>query len=280
MPDQDQTQDEWQEQPENDEMPPTEPHSGTPAAEFRFTSGPFSGLTPEEASNHYTNLQGQNQQIVDQVTQYVNQQQQQAYQQPWQKIDGDMWTLEPEKAQQLFQQQLLGQVQQYINQAGQPLLYGQASTAKALSKQDPKNAEVWKDYGREIESLMSRVPVGNQIGKEMWDQAVNIVKANHVDELVNKKAMEVAASMGGTEKGRTVGGKSLSAPQSDAITKIRESDFGKARLSHYSDSKIIEQAKKMGNTVDEYAKMVTSTRIVSHPDKPGEWINKNLVRDV
>lgn len=250
--------------------------------EYRFSSGPYSGLTASEVAQRAQTAETSNQQIVAQVQQYVNSQRAQPPPQatPTAAIDPDLWLTDPAKAQALMQQQTMAQVQQYVNSAGQPLLVGQASTARATSQSDPSNKEIWQKYGHEVETLMSRVPLTQRTQKEMWDQAVKMVRSEHVEEISQERALTIAANMPHSETGSTGGSPGVTKATSGAIQKIRESEYGKSHLDGYSDAHLIETAKKMGDTIDQYANMITSTHIISHPKKPGEWVNKDLVRDV
>ncbi len=266
------------------QQPPSEPPTGD-GDEYRYPSGPFAGLTAAEAAAKYDkdvgNLNQQYNTLANQVqtyVQHVNQQAQQtqAPRQP-QQIDGDLWMTNPEQAQQLFKQQLMGEVQQMGQQAFGHIYQGQASLARSNSMNDLRIKEIWDKYGNEIDGLMAQVPPPQKANKEVWDQAAKLIMANHVDEIATEKAQSLVASMPHTETG-TQRSASLPEPELSAIQKIRESDYGK-RIDYLTDAQIKEAATKMGHTVEEYAEMVTSTHVISHPKKPGEWVNRELVKD-
>jgi len=269
------------------QQPPSEPRTGVESTGFRYTDGPFKGLTAAEAAAKYDNDVGQYSeqynQLASQVQNYVQSlNQQQRQQQSIPNVSdqdlSDLWLTDPARAQAMLTQSIMGQVQQYGNQAFQPVYQGQASLARANSQNDLRLKDIWDKYGREIDNLMSKVPPQNKISKDVWDQAAKLIKSNHVDDIVNERAQEMLARLPQTETGQSTRA-SLPETQSSAIEKIRSSDYGKNHLDYLSDAQLIEQAKKMGNTIEEYAAMVESTRVVANPKKPGEWRNEGLVRD-
>lgn len=222
------------------------------------------------------NLSSQYNQLANQVQTYVQSVNQPQHQPQAQDL-GDLWLTDPARAQQLLTQSIMGQVQQYGQQAFGPVYQGQASLARSNSQNDLRLKPIWDKYGKEIDRLMANVPPQNKINKEVWDQAAKLIKSNHVDEIAAERAKELATQFGMTETGqRTVA--SLPEAQSSAIQKIRESDYGK-RIEYLSDAQIMDAAKKMGNSIEEYADMVTSTHVISHPKKPGEWVNRELIKD-
>jgi len=256
----------------------------TTGDDFRFQTGPLAGLTAAEAATKYDqdigSAQNQYQTLSNQVTNYVNQvQQQQAQAQPQQHqvSDPDLWLTDAARAERELAGRLLSQWSQQAQNVAQPLYTGQAQLAKSGSRNDPAMKDVWDKYSNEVEALMSKVPVVQAINKETWDQAAKIVKSNHIDEIAAEKAKELAASFGALETSQGFA-ESLPAPAQSAIQKIRDSDYGQNHLAEYSDSKIVETAKKMGNTVEEYSDMIASTHVISHPKTPGEMTNRNLVK--
>ena len=257
---------------------PSEPPTGD---DFRYQAGPFAGLTAAEAAQKYDQdtgqLHNQYQTLSSQVANYVNTIQQQQQTQA-QQSDPDLWITDAAKAEQQLAARLQRQWAQQANTVAQPLYTGQAQLAKAGSKNDPALRTAWTKYGSEIESLMAKIPVQQSINKETWDQAAKIVLSNHIDEIAADRAKELAASMGALETNRGGYG-DLPAPSQSAIQQIRESDYGKNHLAHYSDSKLAETAKKMGNSLEEYANMISDNKVISHPKTPGEMTNRDLVRD-
>jgi len=262
--------------------PPSEPPTGAETTGFRYQSGPFAGLTAAEAAQkydqdiHYVNQQYNT--LAGQVQSYVQQMNQPQSQPVSYDNDPDLWLTDAQKAEARLTQRLQQQWAQQAQAVAQPIYQGQASLAKSGSQNDPRYADIWKKYGTEIDRLMAKVPVQNTINKEVWDQAAKLIKSEHADEIISERAQQMLANLPVTETGqRTVA--SLPEAQSNALQKIRESDYGKNHLDYLSDAQLLEQAKKMGNSIDEYADMVASTHVISHPKKPGEWVNQGLVRD-
>lgn len=65
----------------------------------------------------------------------------------------------------------------------QPLVQSQAETARELSRNDPRNRDVWSRYGHEVDREMAGVPMERR-NKRTYDQACDMVRGRHFDELV------------------------------------------------------------------------------------------------
>lgn len=277
----------------NEGSPPSEQASGEHAAALERTGFRFGETAPEslqgktaaesveyvrQLESQQRNLENQLQTTLGAVQQYVMSQQQPQAQIP-QAPDGDLMVTDPDQWQRQFSQNVQAQTAQMLQQAGTPLYHAQAATAKHLSR--TAEAETWKRYGAEIEGLMSRVPLAQQASPDVWNQAARIVKSNHLDEIVQERAKSLAATLGSVEQGghsTTLG----NAPSSEAMQKIRDSDYGQKNLADYSDAQIHDVAvNKMGyKNLEEYANIVAGTNIISNPKNRGEWWNRDLVRDV
>ena len=290
MPDNEETLTQNSETESDDNSQPSEPTSGegTSALErtgFRYgEAAPASlqGRTATETANYVEQLEQQQQQMVNSVQQYVAAQgQAQPQAQPAATpVDADLMLTDPDAWQKQFAEKMGQGVQQYINQAGVPLYQGQAATAKSLSRQDPKYAEVWQKYGPEVERLMSGVPLAQQASPDMWNQAAKIVKSEHLEHFIDERAKTLAATLGSVEQGGTGTAMSGEGSGSEDMKRIRSSSYGKTNLDDYNDRQIEQTADKMGHSLKEFADMVEGTHIVAHPKNRGEWYNRDLVQDV
>lgn len=232
--------------------------------------------------------------VADQINAYYNQMAQQppqyqAYQQPVTAqqppaSNPDLWFTDPATAEANLRQQLSQAVQQYVQQQAMPIIQNSTEVAKHLSMQDPQMKDAWKRYGKEIESLVNSPQISPQFraSKAVWDQAASLVMSRHLDELVDERAAKKAAEMQSTatEEGTLKTATKLDASKSDAIERIRSSDYGKQLLDKYGTQGLLNTCEKAGWSLDQYATMVENTSVVRHPDKPDEWTNPNLVRDI
>jgi len=195
-------------------------------------------------------------------------------------LDPDKILTDPESWQRDAMNNI-GQVIDYaVQQRTQGSLSGQADNARHLSKSDPAKAAVWEKYGGEIEQLANSQAIDPSLkgSKNFWDKAADVVQANHLDEIVQERAQALAATMGsGVESGGSAGYGS-SPEDSDAMSRIRESSWGK-KFEHYSDAKIRDVAEKMGG-LDKYADMVVGTTATVNPHNQGEWVNRSIARDI
>ena len=97
----------------------------------------------------------------------------------------DLWMSDPDAAQnQLYaytQQQLTSQVQPRLQQTSQQL----ASLARAQAAS--AHADAFQRWGPEVDILIQSMPI-EQRTYEMYEQAVNVVRGRHADELANETA--------------------------------------------------------------------------------------------
>ena len=261
---------------------PTEPPSG------QNQEAQSEGPSPEELAQQY---------IADQINAYYGQQGMpnqnpayQGYQQPQtaqnyqptqQQVEHnpDLWYTDPATAEKNLRQQLASAVQQYVNQQAQPLLQNNTEIAKSLSQQDPKLKDTWDKYGKEIEQLVNSPQITPQYraSKAVWDQAANIIRAKHLDELVDERARTLATEMHDTtEGGSGRGGAKMTGPENEALDRIRESEYGKDLIRKYGERGVLRTVEKTGMTLDQYATIVEKTHVTRHPDKPDEWKNTTL----
>jgi hypothetical protein len=154
-----------------------------------------------------------------------------------------------------------------------------SSSAKHLSRNDPKVAPIWDKYGEEIETLASSqaIPVQLRGDKNFWDKAAKIVQAEHMEDIIAERAEKLAAELrGGVETGQ--GGYGMTDDETDSMTKLRESQWGKRLIDRYGEKGVLRTIEKLGVTLDEYADMTANTKVIVNPNNPSEWWNRDIAR--
>jgi len=168
-------------------------------------------------------------------------------------------------------------MQQQNAQTMTPLFEAQASQAKRLSKADPKNSALWQKYGKEIEALGNSQNVDPRYKglPEYWDQAAQVIAAQHIDEIAQERAQRIAAEMRPSAESGDVGGYSAPA-EAKGMEALKESEWGQRLLRKYGPNGVMRNLDKLREadpsmTLEKYAKMAAGVKATMDPDKPGEW---------
>lgn len=101
----------------------------------------------------------------------------------------DDWLSTPSQAAQQWGQNLTQQWQQQGQQQLQRVWESNAQTARALAEQ--RDPEAFNRYGPEIDLLIQQIPV-DQRTPQIIQQAVSMVRGNHVDDLARERAEQLA----------------------------------------------------------------------------------------
>jgi hypothetical protein len=204
-----------------------------------------------------------------------------AYQPPQPKqLDPDKILTNPNEWQQDMLGNVAGAMQSVLGQDRAATFDALSTSARHLSRSDPKVSPVWDKYGAEIEALGASGAIDPRLrgSKEFWDKAAKVVQAEHLDDIVAERAQALAAEMRTTaETGAGSYGASDPA-ESSAMDKLRESPYGKKLLEKYGERGIMRNVEKLGVTLAKYADMVVDTNIVVNPSNPSEWHNRDLMR--
>lgn len=185
-----------------------------------------------------------------------------------------------------WQREMLGNVGAVVgsalNQQASATYEALASSAKHLSRSDPKVAPIWDKYSAEIEALANSPAVNPAIRgtKEFWDQATKVVQAQHIDDLVQERAAAMAAELRPTAE---TGAGSYGASDPDTSTsmeKLKETTWGKRLVDRYGERGVLKNIEKLGVTLEQYAKMAGETNVIVNPNNPAEWWNRDLMRGV
>jgi len=64
---------------------------------------------------------------------------------------------------------------------------------KEMLSRDPETAELFKEYGKEIDAEISRLPAAQKMDPNSLQQVLDRVKISHIDEIVEKKVADLIA---------------------------------------------------------------------------------------
>ena len=280
---------------------PSTPPSGANAAGEPSSTEPQGGAATPQATNQVlwgddapAYLRGKNRdqtlQFINQMAQGVQQlaaqQRQAAAQAAAANVrlpdmpDASKAYDDPEAWQQAVLQRARAESQLMLNQAAMPVLQQANETAKALSKLDHK--DVWDAYGHEIEATLSALPPNVPRSKQLYDEAVALVRGKHADEIADAKAQAIAerklAEMGATASAtNTISTGQRTINTNDSVwNKFEQSDFGKNLLATVGKAGILRAVETAGWDLNEYAEQVAANKSSFHPNRKGVWNNKNL----
>lgn len=259
----------------NPTTPPSTPPD-TGATEFRYGDDApeyLRGKSPQETLAWVNNLVTEVQQLVANKQPAAPAQQQRTMTQDIKLPDPDLALTDP----QAYQAQLTGYLNATqlatLSQAAAPV-YAQLSTmAKEMSRNDASNKAIWDKWGSEVEQMVAGVPAHMRT-KELYDQAVIMVKGRHVDELATEKAATLAAAGTGLARSTADGGADAESGDADVWSKIEATAMGAAAL-RVAGKKGILAAIRSGayKDLDDYAAKVAKSTAKVDPSNP------NVIRD-
>jgi hypothetical protein len=183
---------------------------------------------------------------------------------------------------QEYQEQLVAairkQQQQDLYQAAQPVFTQTAESARTLSSMDPKWGSVWEKYGKEIDNEVQGVPV-QQRTKQLYDRAAELIYARHSDDIIEERAKARAQEM--LEQGLGTASPSASgydapAGQDDHWAKFEQTPLGRKLLDRLGKRKILDYCKADNISLEQYADLVSESRVEFDPDRPGTWTTPDL----
>ena len=227
------------------------------------------GKDPTQTLDIVNRLATAVQQIAAQQQQSQTQVQPQVPQQKPIELDDDLLVTDPSEWRRQFQAQQEQRMAATMQQAAQPVFQNMAATAATLSQQDKANADVAERWWGEVNALVSGVPT-NMHTKALYDQAVRVVRSNHIDEIATERAQALAAAQTGVET-VTVSGTNGTAGvrDDDAVwTKFKDTDLGARMIERYGKAKVLQAAERMGG-LEEYAKMVNESKTQFDPEHGG-----------
>jgi hypothetical protein len=161
-----------------------------------------------------------------------------------------------------------------MNAAAAPLVQNNVETTRFMSQMDPKYKDVWAKWGMEIEREVMSIPAHMRT-KALYDKAAQIVKSNHLNELIKAGAQQLVSSGAFGVEGS--GGSAAPEAQADAEvwSKLDDSAMGQAAKSALGTnykSKIRKAVDNMeGETIESYVKKLAGSKAKMDPLAPGTW---------
>jgi hypothetical protein len=225
---------------------PTAPPIG--ASEWRAPSGPFAGMTKEEILGIATG-QAAALDNANSMLQRFNQ----PVQEPRNRFDLDL----PDD-EYLTGRQVKGILQNIANQPAPVDQRARQLAAESLyGNLRQSRADEFKRWGSEIDNEIRRLDVSYWT-YDALNTIVNMVRANHVDELVAEKAQRLASESHPTIRsgtGGSGGGSHIQQRTLDSDT-LPKGWVEQAKLRGIDESTVREFAQMQGITPDEYLAQV------------------------
>ena len=212
----------------------------------------------DDVSNQVRTFYSQNQQVQTQA----------AAPPPPAALDSDLILTNPEEYQRQLESRINTQQATNLATAAQPIINAQADTARFMSQHDKKHEETWDRWERDIDMQVTHIPA-NLRTKALYDQAAKIVRADHVDELIDEKAKNLASAGLGLDTGSTFLGEPSMHNQgnSDVWAKFEKSAVGRNMLKTLGKRKIAEMCEVSGDSLEDYADMVANNRADIDPQR-------------
>ena len=187
---------------------------------------------------------------------------------PTQALDPDLILTNPEEYQRQMIATINAQQSQNLAAAAQPIINAQADTARFMSQHDKSHEETWDRWSHDIDMQVANIPA-NLRTKALYDQAAKIVKADHIDEIVDERAQALASAGSGLDTGSTFLGEQgdYQAQSSDEWDKFDQSSVGRHLMSTLGKRKIMEMCEAHNMTISEYADMVAANKAEVDPHR-------------
>lgn len=248
------------------QQPPSTPQ-GTGATEFRYGDDApayLRGKSAKETVDFVTNLVSEAQQLIAQKQAAPQNTQQRTMTQQTQLAlpDPDMALTDPKGYQEKLTQYLHAHQEQTVAAYAAPILNQLAGTAKELSRQDAANKDVWSKWGTEIESMVANVPAHLRT-RELYDQAVVMVRGRHWQELAAEQNQRLAAAGTGLARaGLADGGSDMEAVGDAALwEKIEATPMGAAAIKVAGKQGVMNAIRAGAyKSLEEYAAMAQKSK--------------------
>lgn len=191
--------------------------------------------------------------------------------------DPDMALTDPKGYQQQLTQYLYAQQTQQLAAAAGPVFEQLASTAKELSKNDPKNRDIWQKYGSQVEAMVANVPA-NLRTKDLYDQAVIMVKGQKFDELATEKAASLAAAGTGLARAGSADESADTASGDAAVwEKIEASPMGAAAIKVAGKQGILKAIRAGAyKSLEDYAAKAAASKSKVDSANPNIVYNRSV----
>ena len=186
-------------------------------------------------------------------------------QQP-QMPDPDLQLTNPQEYNRQLQQYIAAMQQQQLQQYSQPFVQSAADTALHLSK-NGKYKNVWDRWEPEIMAELNNIP------RQHWnvtllDKAAQLVRANHLDEIVREEAERMASqrpsapAVEGTEPSGLPSQGSDNGPLAEMFEENHPA-IQRLKKANLTLSDIRARLGKMNVTEEEYAESLKKSNIIA-----------------
>lgn len=149
-----------------------------------------------------------------------------------------------------------------LAQVGAPV-YGQLAAIARQQSKTGRYADVWRRWEPEIEIKLAGIPA-QQRTLELYDQAAQMVKADHIDEIAREQAEKLMAAGGtGTERSSGAGGAPPAAADPlEAAFAGNHPFFVDAKANGLSPASVRRFLEQTGQTAEEYIRNATRGSVV------------------
>lgn len=155
-------------------------------------------------------------------------------------------------------------MQQQIQQASQPFLQSQVGIARDSARRDPDDADVWAEYGHEIDQEMLRVPLQARANPDAWKTAASYVAGRHRKEMMQKAVERHGAQRhdSGTissDGGIPPGANGSAGAIGDEIDQLFHEDHPaveRFKKQGMNAQRVRAHAAAMGHSAEKYAEML------------------------
>lgn len=155
---------------------------------------------------------------------------------------------------------------QRLQAASAPIAQQLAETARELSRSGQYRS-VWERWEPEIEIKLAGIPLASR-NKALYDQAAQLVRADHIEELARERAEKIAQNAGaGTERAGAMAGAEPRISD-DPLTKAFESGhpfFQQAKANGTTPDAIRRFCEQTGTSVEDYIANATRGNVVTSP---------------
>lgn len=167
-----------------------------------------------------------------------------------------------------YQEQLAAyydnRLQQQIQQASQPFLKSQVGIARNAAKSDPDDADVWSEYGHEIDQEMLRVPLEARANPDAWKTAAAYVAGKHRREMMQRYAerngnQRQDAGTVSSDGGIPPGANGSAGAVGDEIDQLFSEDHPaveRFKEQGMNAQRVRQHATAMGHSAEKYAEML------------------------
>ena len=226
---------------------------------------------PAQMNQSGQNVAAQQQQWNQAQQQMQNQGQSQPQRQGPSMPDPDLMYENPQEWQRQFQQAMQNQMNQSLQQAAGQFGQTVGQMARSVVAQEQDFSGVFSKWGHEVDQLLAENGVPPQSRTpDVYRRAAKMVKADHLDELVDELADQRVQSRSVTERPQQSGSDAAPAGGGDAIASFWHSDHDyaqnlKSKGLTQSDFRqtVRQMARKTGQAPADVVEMYKNNRVIA-----------------